>query len=88
MRLLQMKDALLSTVHLAALKELEKTNVIPTAIFDITDTKFFKALYILLITLFLAIRVLVTATKVSPAWISCIISPIVPPMHSTGQRIN
>jgi hypothetical protein len=44
MRLLRMKDPLLSTVHLASFKDLEKTDVIHATIFDITDPKFFKAL--------------------------------------------
>jgi len=58
MRLLRMKDVLLSTVHSAAFKDVEKTDVVRAAIFDITDPKFFKALYILLRAVFPAIRVL------------------------------
>jgi hypothetical protein len=58
-----MKDMLLSTVHSAAFKELGKTDVVQTAIFDITDPKFFKLLYILLIAVFPAIRVLLYCNK-------------------------
>ena len=58
MRRLQIKDPLLSTVHSASFKDLEKTDVIHAAIFDITNPKFFKALYILLRAVFPAIRVL------------------------------
>ena len=42
MGLLRMKDALLSTVHSAAFKDLEKMDVIHTAIFDITDPMFLR----------------------------------------------
>ena len=66
MRLLRMKDVLLSTVHSAAFKDLEKTDVVRAAIFDITDPKFFKALYILLRTVFPAIRVLRYCDKGEP----------------------
>ena len=66
MQLLLMKDMLLSTVHSAAFKELEKTDVVRAAIFDITDLKFFKALYILLRAVFPAIRVLLYCDKGEP----------------------
>ncbi len=61
-----MKDALISTVHSAPFKDLEKTDVIRATIFDITDPKFFKALYILLRAVFLAIRVLRYCNKGEP----------------------
>jgi hypothetical protein len=66
MQLLQMKDALLSPVHSAAFKDLEKMDVIRAAIFDITDPKFFKVLYILLRAVFPAIRVLRYCDKGEP----------------------
>ena len=66
MRLLRMKDVLLSNVQSAAFKELEKTDVVRAAIFDITDPKFFKALYILLRAVFLAVRVLCYCDKGEP----------------------
>jgi hypothetical protein len=43
-----MKDVLLSTIHSAPFKEVEKTDVVSAAVKDITDPKFFKAMYILL----------------------------------------
>jgi hypothetical protein len=61
-----MKDVLLSTVHSAAFKDLEKTDVVRAAIFDTTDPKFFKALYILLRAVFPAIRVLRYCDKGEP----------------------
>ena len=66
MQLLRMKDALPFTVHSAAFKDLEKTDVIRAAIFDITDSKFFKAFYILLRAVFPAIRVLCYCDKGEP----------------------
>jgi hypothetical protein len=47
-RILRMKDVLLSTVHSAAFKDITKTDVICGTIMEINDPKFFKALYILL----------------------------------------
>ena len=66
MRILRMKDVLLSTVHSVAFKDIKKTDVICGAIMDINDPKFFKALDILLQAVYPAIRVLRYCDKGEP----------------------
>ena len=66
MRLLRMKDVLMSTVHAAQFKEVEKTDVVSSAIKDINDPKFFKAMYIVLRAVYPAIRVLRYCDKGEP----------------------
>ncbi|KAL3791691.1 hypothetical protein HJC23_003948, partial [Cyclotella cryptica] len=63
---MMMCSSLVSIVHSAAFKELEMTDVIRAAIFDITDPKFLKALCILLRAVFPAIRVLRYCDKGAP----------------------
>jgi hypothetical protein len=57
MRLLRMKDVLMSTVHAAQFKEVDKTDIVSAIIKDINDPKFFKAMYIILRAIYPAIRV-------------------------------
>lgn len=66
MRILRLKDALLSTVHQAAFKDLAKTDVIRATIMDITNPKFFKALYVLLRAVFPGIKALRYCDKGEP----------------------
>jgi hypothetical protein len=66
MRILRLKDALLSTVHQASFKELAKTDVTCAAVLDITNPKFFKALYVLLRAVFPALRALRYCDKGEP----------------------
>jgi hypothetical protein len=66
MRLLRMKDVLMSTVHAAQFKEIDKTDVVSVAIKDINDPKFFKAMYIILRAVYPAIRVLWYCDKGEP----------------------
>jgi hypothetical protein len=67
MRILRMKDVLLSTIHSAQFKEVTKNDVVSAAIKDITDPKYFKAMYILLRAVYPAIRVLRYCDKGEPA---------------------
>jgi len=48
MRVLRHKDVLLSTVHTVTFRDLPKNDRTRAAILDVTDQKFFKALYTLL----------------------------------------
>ncbi len=66
MQFLRLKDALLSTVHQVAFKELAKTDVIRVTIMDISNPKFFKALYVLLRAVFPTIRALRYCDKGEP----------------------
>lgn len=67
MRVLRHKDVLLSTVHTVTFRDLPKNDRTRAAILDVTDQKFFKALYTLLRAVYPAIRALRYCDKNEPA---------------------